>query len=341
MVSTASKELKSLFGTYTINDVNSSNCSQICEVLSNAIKRSYGPEVRLDLHLNILYPGQVKEILTSYKENIVSLRILKDPEILLHLELPNIQSLDIFFRYVDQGLHKNICEAILARYGDKLEHLGIEHLKIPNNTVLIVPHLSQLKSLALNNISNNILHTFVDKVYNENITHLSLHRIRQDIELLDNLIFPKLQFLSLSDISADVALSLIECNKDTITKLKVFDFNLRQSDFGDIKIPNLQYLDLFYLPGDSALSLIKKNKDTLFEITLHIDDFKNTPLPVVGMPRLKRLYLNGYKSCELKLIKAFGRNIEELWSYDSQKHTYIRRSREELNNLKSKALALQ
>ncbi len=401
MVSTASKELKSLFETYTIKNVDGSNYSQMSVVLSNAIKRSYGPEVSLDLQLNTysISPGQIKEILTRYKENVVSLGIplnCDDPEILLqpHLEFTNIQRLDISFCGVDEGLHKNICEAILARYGDKLKHLGIMNLKIPKNTVLQVPHLSKLKSLALAFVNNNIVHTFVNSVNKENITHLSLCDIRLDIEQLDDIIFPKLQHLELNKISGesalalinchketitklkvdnvpfthgdigdikitnlpnlqyldlsyipgDVALSLIKCNKDTITNLKLYNDNFRNSDIGDIKIPNLQYLELSSIPGEVGLTLIKYNKDTLCEIRLNIFDFRHTSLPVVEMPRLKRLYLWDYRevlaTSELKLIKAIGRNIEELRSFDHQKQTYIRKSREELNNLKTEALAL-
>ena len=352
MVSTASKKLKSLFDTYTIKDVDERNYPQISEVLSNAVKRSYGPEVRLDLQLDSysVSPTQIKEILTSYKESIVSLN-LGDPEILLqpHLEFTNIQRLDISFQQIfsfhcDEGLHKNICEAILARYGDKLEHLGVKYLELPNNTVLQVPHLSKLKSLALDCVDNNIVHTFVNSVNNENITHLSLCWIRLDIEQFDNFIFPKLQNLELVgiEISGESVLALIKYNKDTITKLKVTNVYFRDRDIGDIKIPNLQYLELYFTTGDVALSLIKNNNDTLCEIRLNIFDFRNTSLPVVEMPRLRRLYLkNGDATSELKVIKAFGRNIEELWSFDKQKFTYIRISREELNNLKLKALALQ
>ena len=398
MVSTVSKKLKSLFGTYTIY-VDESNYSQISEVLSNAVKRSFGPEVRLDLKLDTysVYPTQIKEILTSFKENLVSLRISlnrDDPEILLepHLEFTNIKRLDILFCCVDEGLDKNMCEAILARYGDKLEHLGIMDLKIQKNTVLQVAHLSKLKSLTLDTVGNNIVNTFVNAVIKENITYLSLCNIRLDIDQLDNLIFPNLQHLESSGsgtsvepalalikchkntitqlkvdnvnftnsdiegikipnlsnlellyVPGDVALSLIKCNKGTITKLNLFNF--RNSDIGDIKIPNLQYLKLLCIPGDVALSLIKCNKDTLCEIRLRIFDFRKPSLPVVEMPRLNRLYLCcGDATTEIKVfkfIKAFGGNIEEFWSFDAEKLTYIRKSREELNNLKTEVLALQ
>ena len=307
MVSTASKKLKSLFGTYTIKSVHKRNYSQISEVLSNAIKRSYGPKVRLDLQLNppvflliegVLTSGQIKEILTSLKENIsalgISLKIY--PEILLqpHLDFKNIRRLDISFQSVDEGLHKNICEAILARYGDKLEHLAVWDLKIPNNSVLQVPHLSQLKSLALVNIyvKHDIVNTFVNSVNKENITHLSLCDIRLDIGQLDNFIFPKLQYLEIfGKISGESVLALIKCNKDTITKLKVKYVNFRHSDIGDIKIPRLQYLDFYNLSGDVALSLIKCNKDTITKLKVYDVNFRDIDIEDIKIPNLQYLEL--------------------------------------------------
>ena len=139
------------------------------------------------------------------------------------------------------------------------------------------------------------------------------------------------------------ALSLMKCNKNTITRLKlsVFSITLTYSVIGEIKILYLQYLDLWLIPGDVALSLIKNNKDTLCEVRLYLNlgGFTNISFPVVQMPRLKRLYERDRRNTS-KLIKAFGRNIEEFWSYDSNKESYIRKSREELNNLKLKALDL-
>ena len=334
---------------------------------------------------------QLEEMLTSF-ENKVFLKDIEDPTILLqpHLEFKNIQMIDINFLNINKKLHKNICEGILARYGDKLEHLGIKNLR-PKNTVLQVPHLSKLKSLAFETVEHDIMNTFVNSVKKENITHLSLcDIIYLDIEQLDDLIFPNLQYLEVGtcresalsliknnkdtitklkltrmtrkfrmsdlaevkinnlsnlemyNIPVKSALSLIKCNKDTITKLKLSDDYRRSfSNCKDIKIPKLQYLDLVGLPGID-MSLIKNNKDTLCEIKLYCTSFRNSSLPVVEMPRLKRLY-----TCEtselkfIKFIKAFGGNIEELWYYDKQKETYIRKSREELNNLKKKALASQ
>ena len=71
MVSTASKELKLLF-EITIKNIDESNYTQISEVLSNAVKRSHGPEVRLDLQFNRASSDQMREILSNFKENIVS-----------------------------------------------------------------------------------------------------------------------------------------------------------------------------------------------------------------------------------------------------------------------------
>ena len=297
MVSTVSKKLKSLFGTYTIY-VDESNYSQISEVLSNAVKRSFGPEVRLDLKLDTysVYPTQIKEILTSFKENLVSLRISlnrDDPEILLepHLEFTNIKRLDILFCCVDEGLDKNMCEAILARYGDKLEHLGIMDLKIQKNTVLQVAHLSKLKSLTLDTVGNNIVNTFVNAVIKENITYLLLCNIRLDIDQLDNLIFPNLQHLesSGSGTSVEPALALIKCHKNTITQLKVDNVNFTNSDIEGIKIPNLSNLELLYVPGDVALSLIKCNKGTITKLNLF--NFRNSDIGDIKIPNLQYLKL--------------------------------------------------
>ena len=77
VVSTASKELKSLFGTYTIKDINDNNYYEILEVLTETMKRSNGLEVKLNLQLFTyeIYCIKMKEMLNRYKENIISLGI--------------------------------------------------------------------------------------------------------------------------------------------------------------------------------------------------------------------------------------------------------------------------
>ena len=301
---------------------------------------------------------QLEEMLTSYN-NIASLRISLSDEgecdntkLLLqpHLDLSGLKRLHLEFTKTD--LQKNICEAILARYGDKLEHLGVEDLEIPNNSILQVPRLPKLQSLSIQCSSSekvdDIVHTFVNAVNKENITHLSIRSLTIDIGNLDNLIFPKLKYLEFMGIDCDeAALSLIKCHKDTITKLildHVFVHNLHF----DIGIPHLQSLELSGISTESSLSLIEKNKDTLVELRLKGGSMfvrDSDSFPVVEMPRLKRLYLMHYDDDEeLNRINAFGRNITELWLFDFYSYLkgdkYIKQSTRRLNKLKIKAKRL-
>ena len=307
----------------------------------------------------------MKEMLNRYKESIISLGIPLSnknnySEIVLEpdLELTKIQRLDISFRNIDKSINKNIIEAILARYGDKLEHLGVKDLKLPNNTVLQLTPLSELKSLSLDYVDINIVHSFIDAVDNGSITHLSIRFcFIRDMGNLDNLTFPKLQYLKLRCMSGESALALIKCNKNTINTLilELIKFEhgpahyvhreiFRHFDVGDVNIPNLHHLELL---GDYkenvALSFINSNKDTITKLLLGGTDFRNASLPIVDMSRLKCLYLRYYKdkTSELKVIKAFGRNITELWMFDKRKNTSVRKSTKKLNNLKKKAIALQ
>ncbi len=173
----------------------------------------------------------------------------------------------------------------------------------------------------------------------DTITKLKLINVKFRNSDIGDIKINNLSNLEMYNIPPKSAISLIKCNKDTITKLKMSDYrSLRNCKVKDIKIPKLQYLDLLGIDGVD-ISLIKNNKDTLCEMKLYNRSFRNTSLPVVEMPRLKRLYLKkGDATTELQFIKVFGRNIEEFWSYDDQKRTYVRKSREELNNLKIKAL---
>ena len=207
----------------------------------------------------------MKEMLNRYKENIISLGIPLSnknnySEILLEpdLELTKIQRLAISFRNVDKSINRNIIEAILARYGDKLEHLGVKDLKLPNNTVLQLTPLSELKSLSLDYVDINIVHSFIDAVDNGSITHLSIRFcFIRDMGNLDNLTFPKLQYLKLRCMSGESALALIKCNKNTINTLilELIKFEhepahyvhrevFRHFDVGDVNIPNLHHLEL-------------------------------------------------------------------------------------------------
>ena len=206
----------------------------------------------------------MKEMLNLYKENIISLGIPLSnknnySEILLEpdLELTKIQRLAISFRNIDKSINKNIIEAILARYGDKLEHLVVKDLKLPNNTVLQLTPLSELKSPSLDYVDVNIVHSFIDAVVNGSITHLSIRCFIRDMGNLDNLTFPKLQYLKLRCMSGESALALIKCNKNTINTLilELIKFEhepahyvhrevFRHFDVGDVNIPNLHHLEL-------------------------------------------------------------------------------------------------
>ena len=146
----------------------------------------------------------------------------------------------------------------MARYGDKLEHLGVKDLKLPNNTVLQLTPLSELKSLSLDYVDINIVHSFIDAVDNKNITHLSItHLFIRDMGNLDNLTFPKLQYLKLRCMSGESVLALIKCSKNTINTLilELIKFEhgpahyvhreiFRHFDVGDVNIPNLHHLEL-------------------------------------------------------------------------------------------------
>ena len=367
VVSSASKDLISLFGFYTIKDINDDNYCDILEVLTNTMRRSYGLDVKLNLQFFTCEISciQMKEMLTVCKENIISLGIqLSDKndysEILLEpdLELTNVQRLDISFREIDTSLcvHKNITEAILARYGDKLEHLGVKYLELPKNNVLQVPHLSELKSLSLDYVDENIVRSFVDSIVKENITHLSLRCYTDDMGNLDNLKFPKLEYLKLGSIAGESALELIKFNKDTITTLILevikfehigdvnIPFQFREVDIGNVNIPNLEHLELIgNYREDIALSFIISNMYTITKLLLAMVDFRNASLPVVEMPRLKCLYLRYFKDeiSELMVMKAFGRKITELWMFDRKRNTYVRKSTNKLISMKKKALALK
>ncbi len=95
IVSSASPELQSLFDCYTIKNIKDDNIPYISEVIQTAIQRSYGPQVKLDLQFpydynpKMVFSFKIKEMLTKYKENIISLNIPLgiNPEILLQPDL--------------------------------------------------------------------------------------------------------------------------------------------------------------------------------------------------------------------------------------------------------------
>ena len=322
MVSTAFEEL---FGTIYLRWDN------FCKIYKNLITK----EVRLELDFGST-DCEMKEIL-SYSENIVSVKIpvydLDDldgntTKILLqhHLEFKNLKRLELNFNHFDDP--KNLCEAILRQYGDHLEHLGLKNFDRLDDTVIQVPPLPKLNSLLFDFVGRQKLHSIVNAVNKENITHLSLEYV-DPYANLSNLIFPKLRCLEIWGPSDDgeAALELIKCHKNTLTKLKLILDDVKDLEHFDIYIPNLEILELGGLPSECSLSLIEKNKDTICE--LRLISYGKPSFPVVEMPRLKRLYLEDYDDTSvLNCIMAFGTNIEELWL------DQIRKSTKEVKNLK-------
>ena len=328
MVSTASEELKKLFGIYSIY----LRWDNLCKIYKNLITK----EVRLELDFGST-DCEMKEIL-SYSENIVSLKIPvydyddgNTTKILLqhHLEFKNLKRLELNFNHFDDP--KNLCEAILRQYGDHLEHLGLKNFDRLDATVIQVPPLPKLNSLLFDFVGRQKVHSIVNAVNKENITHLSLEYV-DPYANLSNLIFPKLRCLEIWGPSDDgeAALELIKCHKNTLTKLKLFLEDVKDFEHIDIYVPNLEILELGGLPEESSLSLIEKNKDTICELRLiSMSHLKKPSFPVVEMPRLKRLYLKDYDDTSvLNCIMAFGTNIEELWL------DQIRKSTKEVKNLK-------
>ena len=320
MVSTAFEEL---FGTIYLRWDN------FCKIYKNLITK----EVRLELDFGST-DCEMKEIM-SYSENIVSVKIpvyeyddSYATKILLqhHLQFRNIRRLELEF---DGAIYpKNKFEAILRQYGDHLEHLGLKNFDRLDDTVIQVPPLPKLNSLLFDMGDRKNLHSIVNAVNKENITHLSLQYFDSDAKL-SNLIFPKLRCLEIwgSSDYGESALELIKCHKNTLTKLKLFLEDVKDFENIDIYVPNLEILELGGLPSESSLSLIEKNKDTLCELRLITSGHPS--FPVVEMPRLKRLYLKDYDDTSvLNCIMAFGTNIEELWL------DQIRKSTKEVKNLK-------
>ena len=327
MVSTAFEEL---FGTIYLRWDN------FCKIYKNLITK----EVRLELDFGST-DCEMKEIL-SYSEKILYLTIysVKIPvydlddldgnttKILLqhHLEFKNLKRLELNFNHFDDP--KNLCEAILRQYGDHLEHLGLKNFDRLDDTVIQVPPLPKLNSLLFDFVGRQKLHSIVNAVNKENITHLSLQYFDPYVKL-SNLIFPKLRCLEIWGPSDDgeAALELIKCHKNTLTKLKLILDDVKDLEHFDIYVPNLEILELGGLPSECSLSLIEKNKDTICELRLITSGHPS--FPVVEMPRLKRLYLEDYDDTSvLNCIMAFGTNIEELWL------DHIRKSTKEVKNLK-------
>ncbi len=314
IVSTASPKLQTLFETYNIKNIEAKNYSQINEVLRKAMEKSYGPQVKLNLQFidyDKVFSFQQKKMLTNYKENIISLNIPLwiDPEILLwpDLKLTNIERLIIDFYGVEHSFH--ICENIIARYADKLEHLSVKKLKNPDNTVLQVPNLTKLKSLTLIYVDNKIMNTFVNAVNKEFITHLSLSDIDGHCVIPR---FGNLQYLKLAGISGDAALSLIMCNKGTISELIMWNFNFTDRNNANINIPKLRQLELYRISGDAALSLIKCNKDTINKLRLSCVDFRNSDNLDINISNLSQLKLENIYGDALSLIKCNKDTVTEL-----------------------------
>ena len=348
-----------MFGTYTIKNIGIKNSAQISKYITKAIERSYGPQVNMDLHffsydLPIKDTSYFKEILTGCKETIISLKIplKEDIKILLHpdLELKNIKRLDIALNYKEHSTHKELCELILAKYGDKLEHFGVDCLRIPENTVFQFPQLPRLESLKFSDASSNkTVNIFVNAINREKITHLSL-------DFVPDFTFPNLQHLELTRACYSEHFDMIKRHRKTITKLIFNATNGEGSllNLEDMTIPNLLYLKLDHVYGDFFLELITTNSNTITKLILEgfnpeIHNLQHF-LQDVEMKRLKSLYLrdtisinmNGYREAKLKWIKAFGRNmITVLWIFDDDEYKYIRISKEEMSYLKMEALALQ
>ncbi len=344
MVSTASPNLKSIFGTYTII-VDDSNFQQIMYDIGVQLERQ--PQVFLDLefpHYD-LSPSMKKEIVTIYEENIISLKNI-EPEVLLQpdLQFVNLVKIDLNFSGITDTC-KTIFEAILARYGQRLEHLGVYQLDQSHD--LQVPHMPKLYSLSLWPFNDASI-TFSNKLRKENITHLQIGF--ENTVPLEQLAFPNVQYLDLKDACGEhantKALSIINTNKDNLKSLKLCNF--KNIDIPDIIIPNLQCLELWGICEKFALNLIKSNKNTIRKLIIWDIDFPS-PLPVIQMPKLNCLFLaNCKKFSKLEFFKAFGRNISELWTpnqFGNNSHDSISwwklESTKELNKLKVEADALQ
>ncbi len=256
-VSIASKKL---FETYIIKNIQETNYKSISKEITKAIKRSsiYGPRVQLDLQFSEEFDNNKKEkkMLTLYRDHIVSLANIKYLRTLLGLELTNITRLDIDF-YNEYNHY--VCEAILDRYGDKLEHLGVKNLdnSVFGNRTLKVYPLYKLKSLTLGSFNSNIIQSFMDAVNKEIITHLSLDFNGKEIGF---------EIYILEYNFGEIALTKLTHLAVSNTLSGYLNSPFHNIDMSDLIIPNLYSLQIESLSDKEVRSLIKCIKISKMEI---------------------------------------------------------------------------
>ena len=274
------------------------------EILSVALERPYGPEIKLVIDFNkgcyVMDDPDlafVKEVLFKYKNNITGVKIplyhdrydylleedfyLKDLEqIDLHLRLCDNEDchsehLDLVIQY---------CNSFIPKYADKLKHLGIHGMhswQEDDNEIIIssdidIAPLPNIKSFSLSSFIFTGSSSFVNF---ESITNLKLYEVEVKGIDKEDFEFRNLSVLSLRSVEEGFSVALLKKNSRSLTKLKIRfdhdDYFRFEGDshyvYKDIKFYKLKNLEIVNLYETVALTIIQNARNSLEEI--HICDF--------------------------------------------------------------------
>ncbi len=299
------------------------NNPEILEILSTAVERSYGPDLKLDLKIDaiddandVVDPVFVKEILRKYKDNITAMHIPLsnvgyeylleqefDFKLLEKMDINLILSIDCPDE--DFTLEMKLVKSLISRHVNKLQHIGIDWYyeldleeNVGFNNQSDIPCIPNLKSLALAG-SNKVNTLGVMRTINfENITTLKMEEINlTNLDIKDSNI-KNLSVLILHLVNEDLALSLLKASTTTLTKLVIEYVKFEKDDIKCLRFTNLKYLEVRVMDETISLSLVKNAMSTLQEIFVsNNDDVFGTLETVTGfkLPCLKKINYQSFR----------------------------------------------
>ena len=300
------------------------------ETLTVAMARPYGAEIKLVIDFescyfrDVLYDEDlhkerdvqygydeafIREILLKYKKSTTGIAIpffhnrykylleesfyANDLE-QIDLQLEECDNEDCRFDHLELTIKS--FNSVIAKYAEKLRHLGICGMDVCSDNWSDIANIKNLTSLSLSNFICNGSIFVINKVNFERITKLTLCKVDliEDIDSED-FIFKNLSDLSLVHVNPTLSVPLIKKNSKTLTKLKI-GFNrcyIHENEivnFNDIKFSKLRYLKIQEMYETAALSLMQNAIDTLEEICI-CDNLKENLESVVEfrLPHVKKI----------------------------------------------------
>ena len=341
-------ELNSVFGTYHIEIIGSKDHinPEILEILSTAVERSHGTDLKLDLIIKphdedgvdvVLDPVFVKEILRKYKDKITAMHIPFSHvgyEYLLEqdFDFERLEKLDILLGDNDTidcpdedfTLQMKLVKSLISRHANKLQHIGINYIEwyewfldedVGADNQSDIPCIPNLKSLAL--VESNKVNTLgVMRTVNfENITHLKLEHINLTNLDIKDFNIKNLSVLSLYDVNEDLALSLLKASTTTLTKLVIEYVKFEKDDIKCLRFTNLKYLEVRRMDETISLTLVKSAMSTLQEILVSNNDEVFGTLETVTefkLPCLKKIDFQSFQYSNLVFSLIYACNTETI-----------------------------